>query len=364
MNMVPERARLHLALTFLQFCHAGHHIIVRIALNMGLSKLIFPVYRNITALVLLAPLAYFSEKKDRPPLTGYYMMQFFLLGLVGITIKEGCYLVGLDNTSPTFASAMQNSVPALTFLMAAVLRYESVHLNRLDGFAKVLGVVASVGGASIITLYKGPTIYAPYSTLNHKQSLSMLGDATGKNWNLGCICLFGHCLCWSAWIVMQASVLKKYSSPLSVSAFTCFFGILQFATIAAFFERDYKAWQFNSSSEIYSVLYAGLVSSGIAAAIQIWAIAKGGPVFASIYLPLQTLMVALMASILLGEEFFLGGIIGALLIITGLYLVVWGKSEETKYGKEVIAPMESKNHGEGICGNASIIQPLILTQNT
>ncbi|MED6172775.1 hypothetical protein PIB30_053058 [Stylosanthes scabra] len=302
---------------------------------MGMSKLIFPVYRNVTALILLAPLAYFSEKKDRPLLTGYFVMQFFLLGLVGITIKEGCYLVGLDNTSPTFASAMQNSVPALTFLMAAIFR-------------QVVGVIASVGGASIITLYKGPTIYAPYSTLNDKQSLSLLGDAAGKNWNLGCICLFGHCLCWSAWIVMQASVLKKYPAPLSVSAFTCFFGILQFVTIAAFFERDYK----------------GLVTSGLAAAIQIWAIAKAGPVFASIYLPLQTLMVALMASILLGEEFFLGGIIGALLIITGLYLVVWGKSEETKYAKEVIAPMESKNHGEGNCDNASIIQPLILTQNS
>lgn len=39
-----------------------------------------------------------------------------------ITMKEGFYLLGLDNTSPTFASAMQNSVPALTFLMAVILR--------------------------------------------------------------------------------------------------------------------------------------------------------------------------------------------------------------------------------------------------
>jgi len=37
-------------------------------------------------------------------------------------MKEGFYLLGLDNTSPTFASAMQNSVPALTFLMAVILR--------------------------------------------------------------------------------------------------------------------------------------------------------------------------------------------------------------------------------------------------
>ncbi len=39
-----------------------------------------------------------------------------------ITANQGFYLLGLDNTSPTFASAIQNSVPAISFLMAALLR--------------------------------------------------------------------------------------------------------------------------------------------------------------------------------------------------------------------------------------------------
>ncbi|TKY70435.1 WALLS ARE THIN protein 1 [Spatholobus suberectus] len=362
--MMPERANLHIALTFLQFCYAGNHIFLRIALDTGVSKLIFPVYRNITALVLLGPLAYFSEKKDRPSITSYCVIHFFLLGLVGITMKEGFYLLGLENTSPTFAAATQNSVPALTFLMAALLRYESVHFNRIDGQAKVLGVLASVGGASIITLYKGPVIYTPHLALHQEQYLSILGDATGKNWNLGGIYLFGHSLCWSGWIVMQTFVLENYSAPLTVSAFTCFFGVVQFLTIAAFFEKDSKAWQFNSSEEIYSVLFSGLVTSGLASAIQIWTIGKGGPVLASIYLPLQTLLVALMASIVFGEEFFLGGIIGAFLIISGLYLVVWGRSQETKFVKEVIVPIEPKNHWEEKSDGSSLTQPLIPTQSS
>jgi len=122
--------------------------------------------------------------------------------------------------------------------------------------AKVLGVLASVGGATIITLYKGPVIYTPHLTFHHEQYLSMLRDTPEKNWNLGGIYLFGHSLCWSGWIVMQAFVLNKYSAPLTVSAFTCFFGVVQFLTIAAFFEKDSKAWQFNSSGEIYSVLFS------------------------------------------------------------------------------------------------------------
>ena len=42
-------------------------------------------------------------------------------------------------------------------------------------------------------------------------------------------------------------------------------------------------------------------------AIQIWVIEKAGPVFVSVYLPLQTLLVAVIESVALGEEFYLGG---------------------------------------------------------
>jgi hypothetical protein len=123
--------------------------------------------------------------------------------------------------------------------------------------AKVLGVIASVGGASIITLYKGPTIYAQNLELHKREIfLSLFEDANGKNLSLGGILLFGHCLCWSGWIVMQAFVLKKYSAQLTVSAFTCFFGVVQFGTIAAFLERDPKAWKLNSIEEAYSILYS------------------------------------------------------------------------------------------------------------
>ena len=50
--------------------------------------------------------------------------------------------------------------------------------------------------------------------------------------------------------------------------------------------------------------------------------------FVAVYQPVQTLVVAIMASLTLGEKFYLGGIIGAVLIIAGLYLVLWGKSQE------------------------------------
>ncbi|KNA12074.1 hypothetical protein SOVF_128820 [Spinacia oleracea] len=356
---MPEKFQLHAAMLALQFGYAGFHVVSRAALNMGVSKLVFPVYRNVIALLLLLPFAYFLEKKERPAITFSFMVQFFLLALIGITANQGFYLLGLDNTSPTFASAVQNSVPALTFLMAALLRIEKVRLDRKDGIAKVVGTACCVAGATIITLYQGPVIYTPTKQLQDSTPMLLsLGDANGKSWTLGCIFLIGHCLSWSGWLVLQAPVLKKYPARLSVTSYTCFFGLIQFMVIAAIFERDFDAWKFHSGGEVFTIMYAGVVASGIAFAVQIWCIDRGGPVFVAVYQPVQTLVVAIVASIALGEQFYLGGILGAILIIAGLYQVLWGKSEEAKFNKAAIqSPAE---HGNRTSTQAkSLIQPLL-----
>ncbi|XP_022752151.1 WAT1-related protein At3g53210 [Durio zibethinus] len=359
MCRVPERAKLHIAMTVFQLGYAVNHVIMRVALNMGVSKLVFPFYRNILALLALAPSAYFLEKKKRPALTISFLIQFFLLGFIGITLNQGFYIFGLDNTSPTLASATENSVPAVTFIMAAILRMEQVHLNRKDGIAKVLGTLASVAGALVITLYKGPAVYSPNSHSN-KSDIFSFGDAKEKNWTVGCICLIGHSLCWSSWIVLQAPVLKKYPARLSFVSYSCFFAVMQFGAIAACFERDSRSWQVHSGGEVFTILYAGLIASAMVFAIQIYVVDRGGPLFVSMYLPLQTLLAAVTATVTLGEEFYLGGILGAALIIAGMYLVILGKSQESKFLSEMdpIFSLSEKNQVEDPV-ESSLIQPLL-----
>lgn len=128
-------------------------------------------------------------------------------------------------------------------------------MTRKHGIAKVLGTFISVAGASVITLYKGPIIYSPNSPSQQSHAY-ILGDAKEKNWTLGCICLIAHCLFWSCWIVFQAPILKKYPARLSVVSYSCFFSIMQFSAIAAYFERDFNAWQFHSRWELISVFYS------------------------------------------------------------------------------------------------------------
>ncbi|KQK02427.1 WAT1-related protein At3g18200 [Brachypodium distachyon] len=324
-----EKVKLFMGVLALQLMLAGFHIVSRAALNMGVSKLVFIVYRNLISLALLAPFAYFLEKKDRPPLTFSLLAEFFVLALIGITANQGFYLLGLYHLSPTYASAIQNTVPAITFVMAAVLRLEQVDLGRRHGVAKVVGTVVSVGGATVITLYKGIPLFARHNL--HVQSMVELASSSPIfNWTLGCIFILGHCLSWSGWMVLQVPVLKRYPARLSLITMTCVFGLLQFLVIAAFTEEDLSRWKVSSGGELFTILYAGLVASGVAFALQIWCIDRGGPLFTAVFQPVQTVAVAVMAAVILGDQLYTGGIIGAVLIVIGLYFVLWGKSEEKR----------------------------------
>lgn len=96
-------------------------------------------------------------------------------------------------------------------------------------------------------------------------------------------------------------------------------------------------------------------------AIQIYVVDRAGPLFVSMYLPVQTLVAAIMSTLILGEAFYLGGIIGGALLIVGLYLVVLGKSEESKYEsqKTVIPSLSKNNPMEDPAEESSLIQPLL-----
>ncbi|WOL02875.1 auxin-induced protein 5NG4-like [Canna indica] len=341
MSQVSEKVKLFIAVLALQFCYAGYHIVSRTALNMGISKIVFAVYRNIIALVLLAPFAYFLERRDRPPLTLSLLCQLFFLALIGITLNQGFYLLGLYYLSPTYASAIQNSVPAITFAMAASLRLEQINIRSRYGAAKVIGTVASIGGATILTLYKGP----PLLHQQHQNNVFLVDSSnTILNWTLGCVYILGNCIAWSAWMVLQVPVLKKYPARLSLTTITCFFGLIQFLVIAAFTDEDIGRWKVHSGGELFTILYAGLVASGISFSLQIWCIDRGGPLFVAVFQPVQTVAVAIMAAVILGDQLYTGGVIGSFFIVLGLYFVVWGKSKEKKTATEVMDREDLRRH--------------------
>ncbi|KAG6492920.1 hypothetical protein ZIOFF_047891 [Zingiber officinale] len=138
-----------------QFAYAGSSILGKLALGQGLSALVFVVYRHLIAMLILAPLAYVLERNRRPNFSFGVMLKIFILAMLGITIQQNVYYVGLHLISPTVASALGNVIPAFTFLLAIVLRMEKLNLKTVRGRAKLVGAIFCITGALIFTFWKG-----------------------------------------------------------------------------------------------------------------------------------------------------------------------------------------------------------------
>ncbi|KAG5043150.1 hypothetical protein JHK87_007065 [Glycine soja] len=62
--------------------------------------------------------------------------------------------------------------------------------------------------------------------------------------------------------------------------------------------------------------------------LQAWCFSRRGPLFSAMLNPLFTVIATVLAAILLHEEIYVGSLLGAIGVIIGLYVVLWGKAEE------------------------------------
>ena len=105
-------------------------------------------------------------------------------------------------------------------------RLEQVNILRRDGLAKVLGTIASVGGATIITLYKGfPLLHTTLTLTEQPEEDMFLSPNKMQSRTLGCIFLLGHCLSWAGWLVLQVGSVKyrSYKTVSRILLYVCFF---------------------------------------------------------------------------------------------------------------------------------------------
>ncbi|TVU11224.1 hypothetical protein EJB05_44797, partial [Eragrostis curvula] len=60
-----EKVKLVAGVVALEALIAGFHVVSRAALDMGVSKMAFLVYRNVSALAVVAPFAYLLENTSK-----------------------------------------------------------------------------------------------------------------------------------------------------------------------------------------------------------------------------------------------------------------------------------------------------------
>ncbi|XP_061361402.1 WAT1-related protein At1g09380-like [Gastrolobium bilobum] len=321
-----------LAMVLVQLSYAGMNIISKFALQSGMNPLVLVAYRQIFATLTLAPFAYWLERKTVPRITMRIGFQILLSSLTGITGNQVLYFVGLKYSTPTIATALLNLLPAFTFVLAVLFRQESVRIKTRAGQAKVLGTVLSVSGALLLSFYHGKTLHLGESSIHWSYADKMeaaTSSGSGRtNLLLGPVALIISTLSWAVWFIIQTDMSKNFRAPCTCSFYMCLLASIQCVAIALCFEHKVSAWSLHNTMGLTSALYAGIISSGLVYFLISWTIERKGPLYVSVFTPLLLVIIAVVSWALLHEKLYVGTAVGSVLIVFGLYAVLWGKGKE------------------------------------
>lgn len=344
---------IYASLVGIRISYAVLGVLMGNELSKGVNPLVFIVYSYGVAALVLAPLAFFLEKKKRPITVNLPMFgQFFLLSIGGVCAFQSLLLMGLKDTSPAFASAMPNLAPAIIFVMAWASGMEKVNMMCTRSKAKIVGTLICVCGAMAMSFLQGPALSELWSVVTRSNSIydpdtvhpvenilvSFYHEEKGNSSRQirGCIYLISAVMILSATMILQAETLKKYPALLSQTSITGILGSIQTAVLMIILDRGINptSWLLDRS-EILTIIFGGIICNGVAFALQLWCMQKRGPVFVTIFSPVSTVCSAVLSSLFLGNRLHLGSVMGVLLIFVGLYLVLWGKSQDSVTQMEI-----------------------------
>ncbi|XP_012847465.1 PREDICTED: WAT1-related protein At2g37460-like [Erythranthe guttata] len=303
-------------------------------------------------------------------------------------------------TSATFIASMTNVLPAVTFVIACLLRHEKVKMTSTHSQAKIIGTLVSIGGAMIMTLVRGPNLDLPWTRGNHQD------HKNGEDFNnsiKGALMIAIASFAWAGFMISHAITLQTYPAALSLTAWICMLGTVEGAALALIMERGNSAvWSIKWDTKLLGAVYSGIFCSGITYYVQGIVLKERGPVFVTAFSPLSMVLVAVMSSFILREQMYLGRyreggfctapptppllrrttttsspsltsaslkspspppsaaasfnrlrmgrVIGAIVIITGLYLFVWGKKKD--YESPLVEDQEMSVHQSTNAGDA------------
>ena len=228
---------------------------------------------------------------------------------------------------------------------------------------------------------------------------AMLNQDNSNTWLLGCLCLLVSTFAWSSWLILQVPIANHCHDHLYTSSWTCFM-----ATVASFFmalalgNTDLTSWKLDSSLKLSCCIYSGL-QLAVSFFLQAWCVSQKGPLFSALFNPLSTVIVTFFGALYLKEQTYLGryalllsflfllscnfhnlicfvrllfSLLGALAIILGLYIVLWGKTED--YLQEEATDLKQQNEhtttsqsdfvpimiGDRAFSSSELLEPLLM----
>ncbi|KAL6583226.1 hypothetical protein OROMI_005304 [Orobanche minor] len=315
--------------------YAGYFVLTKLAFDVGMNTFVFVFYRQAMATLFLAPITIFIERKSAPPMSFSIFIKIFMLSLFGITMSLDIVGVALKYTSASLGAATTNTLPVITFFLALLLRVEKLNIKTSPGMLKAAGVSLCIGGVATIAFYRGffLKIMKHHLINNNDVNKHQNHVPSSDTWVKGVFLMLLSQFFWALWLVLQGRVLIGYPSKLLMTTVQCFLSTLQSFVVAIVVTRDPKDWKLEWNIRLLSVVYCGVVVTGLTFYLQTWVVEKRGPVFLAMTTPLIMVFTIILSAFVLGESVSFGSLLGALLLVGGLYFVLWGKAKEEEREK-------------------------------
>ncbi|MCB0503181.1 MAG: DMT family transporter, partial [Bacteroidetes bacterium] len=225
------------------------------------------------------------QKEDWPRLV--------LCALFGVALNMLLFFKGLAITTPINAALIMILAPIMVLLVSTIL------MKELIPFAKVIGVISGLIGASLIIL-----------------SGSNIADLSISN---GDLLVFLNATSYAFYLVLVKSLMKKYEA-YTVVRWVFFFGLLMVFPfgIKEFMEVQ---WQTMPTKAWLSILYVLMGTTIFTYLLNAFALKITSATLVSTYIYLQPLLATLIA-VLAGKDVLTWKkVLAAICIFLGVYLV-------------------------------------------
>ncbi|VAH72375.1 unnamed protein product [Triticum turgidum subsp. durum] len=339
-----ERVALPAGMLLVQVLTVVTMLLSKAALNGGMQPLVHLVYRNLVAAAAVAPLAVVFEREILKKVNMVVLGWIFINATFGVLLATGLYYCALRATSAAYTVNFFNLIPVVTFLIAVALQAERISLGTWPGRMKLLAAVVGVAGTMVVSLCKGPLL--PISHLRPSYAHAHASPPApasvihgGHDMAVGTLFMCGSCVSYALWFVVQARVAKVFPSRYWSTTLTCAAGSLQSAAAAGVAavlaprEGWAAEWRLRWDLRLATVVYSGVFNTGVTFVLVSWAVARRGPVYPPMFNSLSLVATTVVDAGMLGTDIYLGGVLGAGLVVMGLYAFLWGKGKELAAAK-------------------------------
>ena len=250
----------------------------------------FNAVRFFVGFLAIIPIAYLFEAKKIKSEFRLDKRTFFILSfLIGLSLFLGSALqqVALLYTDVANAAFFTIFYVPMVPIIIFIFNRKSIHWSVWPS------VFLCVIGGYLLTNFQDATV--------------RLGDT---------LVLLGA-LFWSTHIIFTGIMVTKYNLPLTVGATqTLIVSLFSFIIGSIYEEFIFK----NILNEIYSILYAGILSGGIAFVLQIYAQRNITPAPAAIIFSLEGVFATIAAWFLLNQILDINNLLGCFFILCGVLL--------------------------------------------